>query len=99
MDRKKLLLLSMLACVLLCCSIKGSSMAQAGKMEQDKTMWCDLTNAEFNRLCQNQEFMRGLTPEQKKEIDKEWQRRIPTMTPEEIQMYYPEGRRYYPGGG
>lgn len=56
-----------------------------------------LSNEEFNKLCQNQQFMQGLTPQQKMEIDREWQRRIPYMTPEERRMYYPEGLRYYTG--
>ncbi len=56
-----------------------------------------MSNEEFNRLCQNQQYMQGLTPQQKMEIDREWQRRIPYMTPEERRMYYPEGLRYYTG--
>ncbi len=56
-----------------------------------------MSHEEFYRLCQNQQFMQGLTPEQRREIDREWQRRIPYMSPEERKMYYPEGMRYYTG--
>ncbi len=73
--------------------------AQAGAGQppggaDDKTMWCNITTPDFYELCQNQEFMKGLTPEQKKAIDKEWQRRVPAMTPAERNLYYPAGRRY-----
>lgn len=53
-----------------------------------------MSNEEFYRLCQSPQFMQGLTPEQRAEIDREWQRRIPYMTPEERRTYYPEGLRY-----
>ena len=95
--RKQSLLLGTLVCAFLLACLVSPLMAQTSQTPQDKTMWCTMTNAEFHKLCQNREFMEGLTPEQKKEIDKEWQRRIPTMTPDEIKMYYPEGTRYYTG--
>ncbi len=65
--------------------------------QQSRRDYTTMSNEEFNRLCQNQQYMQGLTPEQRMEIDREWQRRIPYMTPEERRMYYPEGLRYYTG--
>lgn len=59
--------------------------------------YSSMSNQEFYQLCQSKGFMQGLTPEQRREIDQEWQRRIPYMTQAERQMYYPEGRRYYTG--
>lgn len=56
-----------------------------------------MPNEEFYKMCQDKGFMQGLTAEQRREIDQEWQRRIPYMTRSEIQKYYPEGRRYYTG--
>lgn len=63
--------------------------------QQKQTMWCNIENGEFYKLCQDQDFIKGLTPEQRKQLDTEWQRRVPTMTPAERQLYYPSGRRYY----
>ncbi len=63
-----------------------------------KTMWCNIPNEQFYTLCNDKEFMKGLTPQQKKAIDKEWQRRVPNMTPAEVEKYYPAGQRYYQGG-
>lgn len=59
-----------------------------------QTMWCNLQNDMFYNLCTDQEFMKGLTADQKKAIDQEWERRVPSMTPAERAKYYPEGRRY-----
>jgi hypothetical protein len=67
-------------------------MGQAGTKD-----YVTMSHEDFNKLCQNQQYMQGLTPEQRMEIDQEWQRRIPYMTPQERQMYYPVGRRYYTG--
>lgn len=63
-----------------------------------ENMFCNIPTPDFYKICQDQEFMKNLTPEQKKEVDKEWQRRVPKMTPAERNLYYPEGFRYYPGG-
>jgi hypothetical protein len=67
-------------------------MGQAGTKD-----YVTMSHEDFNKLCQNQQYMQGLTAEQRMEIDREWQRRIPYMTPEERKLYYPEGRRYYTG--
>ncbi len=68
--------------------------SQAQQAGGDKTMWCNLPNDQFYQLCQDKEFMQGLTPAQRNAIDKEWQRRVPNMTPAEVQKYYPAGTRY-----
>lgn len=60
-----------------------------------QTMWCNIQNDTFYNLCQDQEFMKGLTPAQRKAIDQEWERRVPSMTPAEREKYYPAGRRYH----
>ncbi len=72
-----------------------SQMAASSSAKDYSTM----SNEEFYRMCQNQQFMQGLTPEQRREIDREWQRRIPYMTPEERRQMYPYGMRYYTGNG
>ncbi len=72
--------------------------AQAQSATQgQKTMFCNTDNAELYKLCQDENFRNGLTPAQKKELDTEWQKRVPYMSPAERQLYYPEGRRYYTG--
>lgn len=71
-----------------------SSQSRTGTTSRD---YSSMSNQEFYQMCQNQGFMQGLTPEQRREIDQEWQRRIPYMTRSEVQKYYPEGRRYYTG--
>ena len=60
-------------------------------------MFCNIGNAEFYKYCQDQQFMKGLTPEQKKEMDRAWQTRVHSMTPEARTLYYPPGRTYYLG--
>ncbi len=65
--------------------------------QQKQTMWCNIENGDFYKLCQDQEFIKGLSPEQLKQLDAEWQRRVPNMTPAERELYYPQGRRYYTG--
>jgi hypothetical protein len=63
--------------------------------DEQKTMWCNIQSGDFYALCQDKDFIKGLTPEQRKQLDTEWQRRAPTMTPAERELYYPAGRRYY----
>jgi hypothetical protein len=75
----------------------GQSAAVAANYSGAQDMFCNMGNAEFYKYCQDQQFMKGLTPEQKQEIDREWQKRVPTLTPEEKNLYYPLGRRYYQG--
>lgn len=93
MMRGKVILVALLVVALL---VPALAFAQS-KTTPTKGMYCDLTNEQFHQLCTNANFMGGLTSEQKKEIDAEWQRRVPNMTPEEAQKYYPAGRRYYTG--
>jgi hypothetical protein len=75
----------------------GLTVAVPAGAAEEKTMWCNITSGDFYQLCQDEEFMKGLTPEQRKAIDKEWQRRYKEMTPAERELYYPAGRRYYQG--
>ncbi len=86
--------------VLLALSVAVPSQAaqKAAGGADDKTMWCNLPNEQFYQLCMDKQFWAGLTPAQKKAVDKEWQRRVPNMSPAEKEKYYPEGRRYYSGG-
>ncbi len=77
--------------------LPGTVQGQNLTEQQKSTMWCNITNGDFYKLCQDQEFIKGLTPEQQKQLDAEWQRRVPNMTPAERQLYYPDGRRYYTG--
>ncbi len=79
--------------------IPGTVQAQSGNLtdQQKQTMWCNIQNGDFYKLCQDQEFIKGLTPEQRRQLDTEWQKRVPSMSPAERQLYYPEGRRYYTG--
>lgn len=72
-------------------AVPQTSLAQAAG---DKTMWCNVPNEQFYQLCQDKQFMQALTPAQRDAIDKEWQRRVPNMTPAEVQKYYPAGTRY-----
>jgi hypothetical protein len=69
--------------------------SQMGTSTTTTRDFATMSNEEFAKLCQDQQFMSGLTAEQRREIDREWQRRIPYMTPEERRMYYPYGMRYY----
>ena len=81
----------------LCCfflALSAPVLAQITGSEQNKGMWCNMSNADLGKICKDEAIMKGLTAEQRKEIDKEWQRRIPDMTPEDIKLYYPEGTRY-----
>jgi hypothetical protein len=75
-----------------------SSMPPAEAEKFQRTMWCNVPNEQLYQLCQDQQFMGSLTADQKKALDKEWQRRVPSMTPADVQKYYPAGRRYYSGG-
>lgn len=75
-----------------------SKMSPADAQTYQKTMWCNVPNEQLYQLCQDEQFMGKLTPEQRKALDKEWQKRVPSMTPAEVQKYYPAGRRYYSGG-
>lgn len=85
--------------------LEGMTPEQRQRMYQQQTRtesrtgrdYSTMSNEEFYKMCQSQGFMQGLTPEQRREIDQEWQRRIPYMTRSEVQKYYPEGRRYYTG--
>ncbi len=79
-------------------AVPHTSQAQQPPSSVGTTMWCNIQNNELYNLCRDQDFMKGLTPEQKKAIDAEWERRVPSMTPAERQKYYPAGQRYYQGG-
>ena len=89
------ILVGVLALTFVMVGLSTAVAANYGAAQED--MFCNMSNAEFYKYCQDQQFMKGLTPEQKQEIDREWQKRVPTLTPEEKNLYYPLGRRYYQG--
>lgn len=93
----KLFVVSLLVVALLSPGLVLAQSTQAQKAPSCPGMYGGMSNEQLHQLCTNQSFMGGLTPQQKKEIDAEWQRRVPQMTPAEVQKYYPEGKRYYTG--
>jgi hypothetical protein len=96
MMKVRIVLIGLLTLAIVMPGLVLAQSPQAQKAPTCQGMYSGMSSEQFNQLCTNQGFMGGLTPEQRKEIDAEWQRRVPTMTPEEIQRYYPAGRRYYP---
>jgi len=97
MIRTKRIIIGMVMLIFVIGVIGPSSHAQVVQKDKEDGSYCKMSNEELHKVCRDTQQMQGLTPEQRKEIDREWQRRVPEMTPEERQMYCPEGNCYYTG--